>query len=69
MIIILGFILALSLLVVIPQYEEVLQEVARESIPKFVLAAILFTIGSPFFVANNIVCALLDFIMPEDWDS
>ena len=68
MIIVFGFIFALSLLVIIPQYEDVLQEVAAENILKFIMAALLFTIGSPFFVINNVICGLLDFVMPEDWD-
>ena len=68
MIIVFGFIFALSLLVVIPQYEDVLQEVAAENVLKFLVAALLFTIGSPFFVVNNVICGLLDFVMPEDWD-
>ena len=68
MIIVFGCVFALSLLVIIPQYDDVLQEVAAENILKFIVAAILFTIGSPFFVVNNVICGLLDFVMPEDWD-
>ena len=54
-----------SLLVMI-QYAPFCKDLSSRD---YFLVGLIFIIGGPFFIAVNILEALLDMILPEGWDN
>ena len=64
-IIILIFLFICSLLIMI-QYAPFCKDLSSGD---YLLVGLIFIIGGPFFIAVNILEALLDMILPEGWDN
>ena len=64
-IIILIFWCICSLLIMI-QYAPVCKDLSSRD---YLLVGLIFIIGGPFFIAVNVLEALLDMILPEGWDN
>ena len=47
-------------------YFEVLKEMPNDD--RKIMALILFLIFGPIMLANSVICALLDVLLPEGWD-
>ena len=47
-------------------YFEVLKEMPNDD--RKIMALILFLIFGPIMLANSVICALFDVLLPEGWD-